>query len=83
MEIHAATVEGEPEGHDGWRRFGDSDDGDEDAMFIFIAKRRPKSFGWHIPNDDKSLLEGVGARGNEDRKADDSFEVMLLMAMNG
>lgn len=79
----AATVEGELEGHDGWRRFGDSDDGDGDAMFVFIAKRRPKSFDWYIPDDDKSFLEGVGARGTENRKGDDSFEVMLLMGIDG
>lgn len=81
----AATVEGGLDDHDGWCRFGDSDDGDGDgdAMFVFIAKRRPKSFDWHIPDDDKSLLEGVGARGTENRKEDDSFEVMLLMGMDG
>lgn len=67
------------ESHDGWRRFGEPDsvDGDGDAMFVFIAKRRPESSGWQVPDDDKCLLEGVGAKGTENRKGDDSFEVML------
>lgn len=80
-----ASVEGKLESHDGWRRFGepDSDDGDGDAMFVFVAKRKPESFEWQIPDDDKFLLEGLGTRGTDNSKGDDSFEVMLLMGMNG
>lgn len=80
-----ASVEHKLQGQDGWRRFGepDSDDGDGDAMFVFVAKRKPESFEWQIPDDDKFLLEGIGTRGTGNSKGDDSFEVMLLMGMNG
>ena len=37
------------------------------------------SLGWSVPEDDKDLLEGVGAHENQRQKADDTFELMLLM----
>lgn len=60
-----------------WRIF-QSDAGEG---FIFNAHRKPESYGWRIPDDDKDLLDGIGALGTDSSKMDDSFETMLLMHM--
>ncbi|KAF9779000.1 putative methyltransferase-domain-containing protein [Thelephora terrestris] len=49
------------------------------STYIFIARRKTVSLGWSVPEDDKDLLEGVGAHENQRQKADDTFELMLLM----
>jgi hypothetical protein len=59
-----------------WERFGASGDGE---VFVFVAQRKPESFFWTVPEDDVALLEGVGARGTQERKGDDAFELLLLM----
>jgi hypothetical protein len=59
-----------------WERFDSGGDGD---VFLFVARRRSESFSWIVPEDDVALLEGVGARGTEERKGDDGFEMLLLM----
>ena len=64
---------------DEWTRFGSAS---EDEMFVFVARRRPESFLWHIPSGDKELLDGVGAWGSNDGKGDDTFEQLLLMQMS-
>ena len=60
-----------------WNRFNPSDS--DDVVFIFVARRRPESFHWEIPANDSDLLAGwqTGTR-----KGDDTFESLLLMAMN-
>ncbi len=60
-----------------WCRFSPS--GCDDVVFIFIARRRPESFQWEIPTNDSDLLAGwqTGTR-----KGDDTFESLLLMAMD-
>ncbi|KAF8628014.1 hypothetical protein AX15_004132 [Amanita polypyramis BW_CC] len=63
-----------------WRRFGASTS--EDALFIFVARRRPQSFHWHVPLGDLDLLNGVGAWGTNHRKGDDTFESLLLLRMD-
>ncbi|KAI0300809.1 hypothetical protein BC826DRAFT_621383 [Russula brevipes] len=59
-----------------WARFDACGDGD---VFVFVARRKPESFAWAVPEDDGALLEGVGARGTPERKGDDGFELFLLM----
>ncbi|KAF7424453.1 hypothetical protein PC9H_009760 [Pleurotus ostreatus] len=61
-----------------WARTGST----EDIPFIFIAHRRPESSCWIVPNDDQSLLQGVGARGTSCPKSDDTFETLLLMSVD-
>ena len=61
-----------------WRRFDACGDGE---VFLFVARRRSESF-WIVPEDDVALLDGVGARGTEERKSDDGFELLLLMNMD-
>ena len=51
------------------------------STYVFIAHRRSTSIGWSIPEDDKDLLEGVGAYGDQRRKGDDAFELMMLMSL--
>ena len=62
-----------------WRRFDACGDGE---VFLFVARRRPESFSWTVPEDDVALLDGVGARGTDVRKSDDGFELFLLMSMD-
>ncbi|KAG5647017.1 hypothetical protein DXG03_001742 [Asterophora parasitica] len=62
----------------GWQRLGSSS---EDVMFIFVAHRRPESYAWKIPVEDMDLLAGRGARGTDTAKADDTFEILLFMAL--
>jgi hypothetical protein len=51
------------------------------STYIFVAHRRNISIDWSVPEDDKDLLEGVGARGDQRRKGDDTFDLMLLMSL--
>ena len=62
-----------------WERFDSGGDGE---VCLFVARRRSESFSWTVPEDDVALLEGVGARGTEERKGDDRFEVLLLMRVD-
>ncbi|KAF8202206.1 hypothetical protein BJ912DRAFT_842562 [Pholiota molesta] len=62
-----------------WKRFGADFD---DTTFLFIARRRPESYNWDIPSCDRELLTGVGAHGTDTSKEDDTFENLLLMALN-
>lgn len=61
-----------------WRRFGSNLDED---MFIFVAHRRPESASWVVPESDEDLLGGVGSRGTQARKTDDTFEGLLLLRL--
>jgi len=61
-----------------WRRFGSSVDG---HVFVFIARRRPDSLTWEVPDNDQDLMDGVGAYNTRSRKGDDTFETLLLMAL--
>jgi len=63
-----------------WQRFGTSLL--DDTIFIFTARRRTTSFSWEIPANDQDLLLGRGAMGNNALKADDTFELLLLMTLN-
>jgi hypothetical protein len=63
---------GDPEAK--WARFHSPS-----STYIFIARRKSSSLRWSVPGDDKDLLEGVGACGNQRQKGDDAFELMLLM----
>lgn len=74
----AASPHAAPDGAR-WARFGT---GGEDDVFVFVARRRPGSHAWVVPADDAALLAGVGARGDEARKADDTFETLLLMGLS-
>lgn len=74
-----APPEGEPNTTEPWRQFGADDDADR--IFVFVAYRRPESITWHVPETDKELMEGVGARGTSAKKGDDTFETILFMAM--
>ena len=64
-----------------WRRHGSHKDADG-SSYVFIARRRPESYGWIIPESDSELLDGVYARGTTDKKSDDAFEMLLLMKMD-
>ncbi|KAF8802486.1 hypothetical protein BYT27DRAFT_7261022 [Phlegmacium glaucopus] len=61
-----------------WQRFGSDLD---DTILLFVAHRREESFDWEIPALDDELLGGVGAHGNDSRKGDDTFENLLIMAI--
>ncbi|GLB40288.1 putative lysine methyltransferase [Lyophyllum shimeji] len=63
-----------------WQRFGASSD---DPMFIFIANRRPESYAWKIPTHNSDLLAGRGAVADDSAKADDTFETLLFMTLEG
>ena len=67
-----AHSNGDPE--TGWSRFHAPS-----STYIFIARRKNGSLGWTVPEDDKDLLEGVGAHDNQRREGDDTFELILLM----
>lgn len=51
------------------------------STYIFVAHRRSISLGWDVPEDDKDLIEGVGAYGDQRTKGDDAFDLMLLMSL--
>lgn len=38
---------------------------------MFVARRRSEPYSWIVPEDGVALLEGVGARGTEERKGED------------
>lgn len=59
-----------------WRRFG----GEE--AFVFVARRRPESVGWTVPESDGALLGGAGAQGSDSYKSDDTFELLLMMGLD-
>lgn len=52
---------------------------------MFTACRRQESRGWVVPDGDGALLTGVGAGGSEmgRGRCDDTFEMLLLMGLNG
>lgn len=58
-----------------WKRFDACGDGE---VFLFVARRRSESFSWTVPEDDVALLDGVGARGTQEKKSDDGFELLLM-----
>lgn len=62
-----------------WRRFGNSLDG---HAFVFQARRRPESFTWNVPVSDHDLMDGIGAYNTKYRQGDDTFETLLLMALD-
>jgi hypothetical protein len=49
------------------------------STYLFIAHRKSASLLWSMPDSDSDLLEGVGGLGDDFKKADEGFEVMLLM----
>jgi len=63
-----------------WARFCP---GQQDDMFIFVARRRPDSWNWAVPQTDQDLMSGVGAKGSQSRKGDDTFETLLMMGLDG
>ncbi|KAG7089407.1 hypothetical protein E1B28_011095 [Marasmius oreades] len=63
-----------------WRRFGADMEG---PIFLFVAQRRPDSFGWTVPQNDHELLAGVGALGTPHPKESDTFESLLFMTFHG
>ena len=50
-----------------------------DSCFIFVATRHPETLTWSLPEDDGELLKGIGLP----RQVDDTFETILLMALEG
>jgi len=62
-----------------WERFDVGGDGED---HLFVARRKSESFSWAVPEDDAALLRGVGAEGTEERKWDDTFELLLLMSVD-
>jgi len=61
-----------------WRCFGVDPD---DRTFLFVAHRRPDSFHWTIPLLDQDLLSGIGVKGSDLPKGDDTFENLLMMSL--
>jgi hypothetical protein len=61
-----------------WSRFRTLPDGHD---FLFVARRRPESLDWRMPDSDQDLLDGVGAWGTDSKKGDDTFETVLLMGL--
>ncbi|OSC96893.1 hypothetical protein PYCCODRAFT_1399711 [Trametes coccinea BRFM310] len=62
-----------------WTRFSPGDASDE--MFVLVARRRPESLKWSVPEEDSALLAGVGAYLSDSPKSDDQFEQLLLMGL--
>ena len=62
-----------------WTQYGSENGNDQ---YIFVAARRPESFGWDVPSLDVDLLAGVGAWGTSACKSDDTFESLLLMGLD-
>lgn len=77
LKTDARSSKEEDDDDDGWRRFSPGDGLDE--TFVLVAMRRPRSLSWTIPDEDRALLNGVGADGSESPKSDDQFERILLM----
>ncbi|CDO74663.1 hypothetical protein BN946_scf184828.g3 [Trametes cinnabarina] len=71
-EYHGEIEEGQL-----WTRFSPGDPTDE--TFVLVARRRPESLKWTIPEEDPPLLSGVGAYLSDLPKSDDQFEQLLLM----
>ncbi|KAH7912787.1 putative methyltransferase-domain-containing protein [Hygrophoropsis aurantiaca] len=65
------------QGWSDWDRFNPSDDGDR--IFVFVAHRRPESYKWEVPLEDRDLMNGVGAKNSSSNKGDDTFETLLFM----
>ncbi|KAF5339260.1 hypothetical protein D9758_013335 [Tetrapyrgos nigripes] len=64
-----------------WSRLGSDLEG---PSFVFIARRRPESYGWNVPEKDEELLSGKGVfTDSQVPKGDDTFEQLLFMALNG
>ncbi|KAI9066270.1 hypothetical protein FKP32DRAFT_1589782 [Trametes sanguinea] len=63
-----------------WTRLSPGDSSDE--MFVLIARRRPESLKWTVPEEDAALLAGVGAYLTSSPKSDDQFEQLLLMGLD-
>ncbi|KZT29727.1 hypothetical protein NEOLEDRAFT_1153644 [Neolentinus lepideus HHB14362 ss-1] len=59
-----------------WRRLGSS--ATEDHSFVFIARRRPESFSWTMPQNDSDLMNGFGTPWS----SDEQFETLLLTAFD-
>ena len=78
-ESKRAPPDDEPDAPESWRQIGA--DEDADRTFVFVAHRRPESIAWHVPETDKELMDGVGTRGTTSKKGDDTFELILFMAM--
>lgn len=49
---------------------------------MFQARRRPESFTWNVPVSDHDLMDGIGAYNTKYRQGDDTFETLLLMALD-
>ena len=77
IESKSALPDNEPDAP--WKQFGAEEDADR--TFVFVAYHRPESITWNVPETDKELIEGVGARGTTSKKGDDTFEMILFMAM--
>jgi hypothetical protein len=78
-ESKRAPPDDEPDAPESWRQIGT--DEDADRTFVFVAHRRPESVAWHVPETDKELMDGVGARDTTSKKGDDAFEMIFFMAM--
>lgn len=63
-----------------WNRFGAAL---EDPTFVFVARRRERSFNWTVPSSDEDLMRGVTAEGTQSPKGDDTFETLLFMSLDG
>ncbi|KAG9123979.1 hypothetical protein FRC07_013304 [Ceratobasidium sp. 392] len=66
------TGEGEVESR--WSRFGRAMD-----THILVAKRRPESFQWVVPDENSQLMNGFGPSPS---RLDDTFESLLLLEIN-
>jgi len=64
----------------GWARHGTYNTAD--VNYMFVARRRQESYSWRAAEDDADLLDGIYAQGTEDKKGDDTFEMLLLMNMD-
>ncbi|KAH9481698.1 hypothetical protein JR316_0006225 [Psilocybe cubensis] len=76
FEFYPVLVKDNDEGD--WQRFGANFD---DTTFLFTAHRRPESWSWVVPTTDSDLLAGVGSKGTDTKKYDDTFENLLLMGV--
>ncbi|SCV73543.1 BQ2448_7469 [Microbotryum intermedium] len=72
-EEYPPTSEASPStDEDDWHRFGETSQG-QDQLYIFVCTRRPETYTLEIPQNDETLMNGVGS--------DDQFETLLLLGM--
>ena len=79
FDFHPVLMRKVNDSEPSWSRFGSSM---ENPTYLFVAQRKPASFSWEVPPEDKDLLSGKGAYGTDRPKSDGTFEALQLMDLD-